>query len=265
MIDNQVNYLGLVSVIDFITGEDLALKVGLEEGVSQHSDTDWVKMSVGGTTLLFPQKPIRHSVSWDDLASLDLIYGNTTILVNGLAYEVRLFKGSNSDPHNRYNHDLDIGFNVSTTRRSEWNRLMYPIHSNRHTNSVNHNADSYEFGTLKYFNDTDLNTHHNSGYGSACWCQELDSFPHTRRVVRGYLGVSHMQTVPLNIRDHSVGWRPILELVTTKKPLSDHLEEDEIKLLESLDLTPIALVEFLNETKPFDPVVLELLRGYLKS
>ncbi len=60
-------------------GANLAIAVGLIQGVSQFSNTPWLKFSRNGDILLVPMKGIRRSVSWNSIYDQGAVYGDDTI------------------------------------------------------------------------------------------------------------------------------------------------------------------------------------------
>ncbi len=71
------------------------------------------------------------------------------------------------------------GYDPIQAYGSEWNRLMYPIHSGNHTNTQNPSPVSGEkirFGTIAKYTDTDLVVDYRTlDNGSYSWCQETFS------------------------------------------------------------------------------------------
>lgn len=192
----DAGFFGIVPASDFITGDALASAVGVTQGTSQFSDTNWLKFAFQGEIYMVPQKPIRHSISWDHLYLQGAVYGDgllsgevgaehhnltsssgtaltatrqdAAVTANGSRYEVGLLKGGASDPLNSYN-DSDRG---SLGSANEWNALMLPIHEKALANNWNYPAyvptvNGWDIN----FSDGDLITHNKFGNGSYSWCQ----------------------------------------------------------------------------------------------
>ena len=89
----QAGFFGEVPVSEFITGDELARRIGLTAGVSQFSNEPWLKFSYLGKVEFVAKKSFRHSISWDDINAVGAVFGNKTININGKTYKVRLMKG----------------------------------------------------------------------------------------------------------------------------------------------------------------------------
>ena len=233
----EAGFFGIVPASDFITGDQLASEVGVTQGTSQFSDTPWLKFAFEGEVYMIPQKPIRHSISWDHLYLQGAVYGDgllagesgaehhnltsssgsdlsatrqdATVTVNGLRYEVALMRGAADDPTNSYN-DSDRG---SLGPENEWNALMLPIHEKSLANNWNYasyvpTVNGWDIN----FSDADLLTHNNFGNGSYTWCQESSDADLSLRVLRGSLGVSYLGAFDSALTDCHRGWRPRLKL-----------------------------------------------------
>jgi len=233
----DAGFFGIVPANDFITGDALATAVGVTQGTSQFSDTNWLKFAFQGEIYMVPQKPIRHTISWDHLYLQGAVYGDgllagevgaehhnltsssgtaltatrqdAAVTVNGLRYEVALLKGGASDPLNSYN-DSDRG---SLGSANEWNALMLPIHEKAVANNWNYPAyvptvNSWDIN----FSDGDLLAHNKFGNGSYSWCQESSDADPARRVHRGGNGVSSLFANASAYASYNRGWRPRLKL-----------------------------------------------------
>jgi hypothetical protein len=236
----DAGFFGIVPASDFITGDALASTVGVTQGTSQFSDTNWLKFAFQGEIYMIPQKPIRHTISWDHLYLQGAVYGDgllageagaehhnltsssgtaltatrqdAAVTVNGLRYEVALLKGGASDPLNSYN-DSDRG---SLGSANEWNALMLPIHEKAVANNWNYPAyvptvNSWDIN----FSDGDLLAHNKFGNGSLTWCQESSDADPAQRVHRGYGGVSLLFANDSAYVNNYRGWRPRLKLART--------------------------------------------------
>ena len=203
-----------VPASEFITGAALASQIGLTAGTSQHSDAGWLHFELDGKTLYVAKKPYRHSVSWNQINAADAVFGTRTVVINGKTYKVRLLKSSPASG-TMYTGSSAV-FDPVEAYGSEWNRLMYPIHSTVHIDPDNPTPVSGEglhFGTLAQYTDTDLVVHNTTGNGSYSWCQESISSSSTARVIRGYSGVSRLVWGTASFDGSFIGWRPVLELV----------------------------------------------------
>ena len=73
--DTEAGFFGFVQASDFITGDQLALDIGLSAGTSQNSDTPWIKYIWKGKVCFTPLKTIRRSIDWDSIYNVGAVYG----------------------------------------------------------------------------------------------------------------------------------------------------------------------------------------------
>lgn len=203
----QAGFFGEVTTSELITGDALARRIGLTEGVSQFSNEPWLKFSYMGKVEFVAKKTIRYGISWNAINSANAVTGQRTIDIGGKTYKIRLMKGKTEGKQNdisSYNGDINKG--------SEWNKLMLPIHQKAPSNwdykgNVNSPTENWHVG----YTDKDLLTHSNAGNGPYSWCQEYgESTKH--RVIRGCDGVSDSSSIYPYTDGYTRGWRPVLEL-----------------------------------------------------
>lgn len=224
--DFTAGFYGEIPAAEFITGSALASAVGLSAGTLQHDTTPWLKFALEGKILYIPQKTIRYSLSWEHIYQAGVVYGvdgfgvtpsggdvdqGTVVTVGGKDYRVRLLRGAASDPTTD-----STGYDIVESHGSEWNRLMYPIHSGVHTtagNPTTHTDPSAEpYGTWAQYSDDDLLVDNPFGTGVYSWCQETTATT-TNRIGRGASGITRTGS-PTATNNHTLrGWRPVLELV----------------------------------------------------
>ncbi len=226
--DTTAGFYGEVPAVDFITGGDLATAVGLSAGTLQHDTTPWLKFALDGKTLFVPQKPIRYSLAWENIYQVGAVYGiegfgvtpsggsidqGTTVNIGGLDYRVRLLRSLGDDPGG----ETTLSFDATYTHGSEWNRLLYPIHSGGHTNTSNPathtDPTAAPFASWASYSDAQLLLHVNYGNGNNSWCQETITASTTNRALRGYHGVTRHASIGATYSSTGVGWRPVLELI----------------------------------------------------
>lgn len=65
-----------------MSASNLALTIGLTNGVAINEATAWMKFSRGGEIYLVPVKPLRRSVTWDAIYNQGAVYGSGGIGVN---------------------------------------------------------------------------------------------------------------------------------------------------------------------------------------
>lgn len=204
----QAGFYGEVPAKDFITGDELARRIGLTAGISQYSDEPWLKFSYLGKVEFVAKKPLRHSISWDDINAVNAVFGNKTININGLNFKVRLFKGKTEGKQNDQS-----AYKGTICHNSEWNRLMLPIHTKAPSNwqykdNVNSPTENWGVG----YTNGELMTYFNAGSGPYSWCQECGEASYLR-LYRGFIGVSSSSTAFSYKSDTDYGWRPVLELI----------------------------------------------------
>lgn len=208
-------FLGEVSASEFITGVDLAAMVELTQGTAHNPTSGWFKfLTKEGITLYIAVKSYRYNISWDDINTRDLVFGNRTVTIGGLNYKVRLPSTTASgsvagmDSANTWDPVYCYG--------SEWNRLMYPLVEDPagklHAPNFPYSGEGIRFGSWANYTEQYINTLLGSGNGRYSWCQEvtLDTGYATNRGGNGLFSYTAART---NLRSESRGWRPVLELV----------------------------------------------------
>lgn len=198
-------FLGEVPASELITGSALAAATGLTQGTDINSNEPWLCFKLkDGKFVYVAKKPLRHSVTWDDLHSKGVVFGTTEVTIKGRRFKVRLLKGADTDPT-----PATTGWDPVGTSDSEWNRLIYNVHNGEHTRADNTTPP----GHWPLYSDSDLVVHSTAGYGSYNWCQETDANNNGQRVRRGGLGVSRLVLGLSSAATVNFGWRPVLELI----------------------------------------------------
>lgn len=194
-------YYGEVSASEFINGNDLAVQVGLTAGGAFNSDAGWLKFSLDYKTLYVAKKPFRYSISWNQLNSVGIVSGTTTVTINGKLYKVRLLKGRGDG----LNTTISYGNDTLPTHNSEWNRLMYHVAAS--INGTNISSEGIVSGDWAQFSNADLGLN-----GLSSLCQEVIT-GNTNIVARGSQGAGIIEQINRTSVYTFVGWRPCLELV----------------------------------------------------
>lgn len=202
----SAGYFGTVSARDFMTGNAVAIKAGINEGVSQFNNTDWLKFAYNNTIIFKSIQPIRHTISHYQLEQKGCVNGTTTIEDNGCTYKVRLMRGAGS-------LTADINSPDRGAIGSEWNKLMLPITTMAKDHSFY--RPEYVEEIVPYwgidFTSEELHTTYTSGNGFIQWCQENRAS--TYRVTRGGGGVSNAGQKIRTEAGTGFGWSPVLEVV----------------------------------------------------
>lgn len=173
--DSSYGFYGEVSSEDLISGDDLAILIGLSAGTAQNSDSGWLKVVDKNKMLLIAKKTFRYTISWDNINAVNGVFGRT-ISIDGVKYVLRL---------------------LSTT---EWDRFMYPLHTDHPSGS----------SVWANYSDCDLLVHNSCGNGSYSWTSTPQS---SSRVFRGGTGVSYSYSNPPSTANVNYGWRPVLEFL----------------------------------------------------
>ena len=221
--DMTAGFFGEVPTSELITGDDLATAIGLTAGTSQFSNEPWLKFALDDNIIYVAKKPYRHSISWQHIYQAGAVYGtndngynpsggnrlqDANITVDGFSLDVTLLRGTNTDPA----IFTSTGWDMDYTHTSEWNRLMYPIHSGIHTDSRNPSTPSIPYAQWATYSDGDLIVDYRTGNGSYSWVQETQNTDTSRRFLRGYNGVTYVNGNTTTYASSIVGWRPALRL-----------------------------------------------------
>lgn len=204
----QAGFYGEVPTSDFITGDELARRIGLTAGVSQNSNGGWLKFFYMGKVEFVAKKTFRYSISWNSINAVNAVFGNRTIKIGDHTYKVRLPKGKSEGKQD----DISSAYG-SINHGSEWNKLMLPIHIGApsnwgHKECVNSPTENWSVG----YTDDDLLTCYESQHGYFSWCQEHGENENTY-VLRGGSNISGSGYNLYSNPHVGNGWRPVLELV----------------------------------------------------
>jgi hypothetical protein len=205
----NTGFFGEVSSHDLITGDVLSTELGLSSGSLHNYYEPYLKFSYYGKILFTPKKTFRHSLSWDYLNANGLVKGKN-IIINGLTYKARLFRGTSVETPNAYEGVLN--------HNSEWNKLMLPIHEKTinktwlYPNNVESDIATWkhQLGTGQdgMYTDADLGLEYGAGIRN--WCQETSG---THSIARGHTDVARSGLYVPSETHSNMGWRPVLELV----------------------------------------------------
>ena len=151
--DMTDGFFGETTSTELITGDALASAIGLTAGVSQNSNVPWWKFAIDGEIIYVPTMSLRNDVSWDDINAVNAVYNDANspiINIDGFQFRVTLMTGAEADPTVNENGE-----------GSEWNRLIYRVHSDVPTDQVGDNWAEYNT------DDTNIT----SGDGRYIWFQ----------------------------------------------------------------------------------------------
>lgn len=231
--DSDAGFYGEVGPDDFISYEDLCNAVGFSAGSLVNNDESlWLKYSLDNKTLYVAKKAVRVNISWlalydngialsDDAPDGDVpttVDQDVTVEIDGYTFRVRLLKGI--DGYSLSNDIDGDNYNEDWTEGSEWNRLLYPVHSGNHTNSDNPEDHSdpnvADFGSWADYSDEDLNLDRTNADGGVNWVQEMgggENMDHRNRLWRGGDGIISVGETGYDWDASTLGWRPVLEWV----------------------------------------------------
>lgn len=178
--DSMAGYFGTVNGL--VTNTQLTNLMAMTSGTlldSADTDITFHKFIHKGRILLIPSRPIKHSISWDNIQAQNGVKGKV-IVINGQEYLCRLMTGSR---HYYTNNPSIAG--------GEWEDLFVGFHVSNG-------------GILK---DGDI---YINGY---TWCQEVHSQSIEYRITRGRDNVSEFRFEASYTAISLYGWRPVLEVL----------------------------------------------------
>ena len=217
-------FFGEVQSSEFITSDSLVTTLNITQGVPINTDTPWLKFVLDNEIIYISKKPIRRSISWEHIYQAGAVYGtndnglypsggnrlqNATVNIGDDSFKATLIKGSTTDPV----ASNTFGYDVDWTHNSEWNRLMYPIHSGIHTNSSNPSNPSnpsVPYAQWANYLDGDLVVG-NAGFST--WTQDKHPGDPTLRVLRGLNGITYADRNSSTFTQSGYSYRPALRLV----------------------------------------------------
>jgi hypothetical protein len=190
--DDQLGWYGEVEAADFITGSALAMAVGLSAGYPIGDDTTpWLGFNHQGRRLFVAKRGLRHSIDWNTLNSLGIVFGTTTVQIGEHTYKVRLITGGNTNP--------------STAAGGEWNDLLFRVSAE---DPLGLGADLWADYTA-----ADLGVgQDNPTVFKGTTCQEYHGST-SSVVIRGFYDVNYYGSAQPTLSSSSYVWRPVLELV----------------------------------------------------
>src|SRR5690554_583973 len=162
----------------------------------------WREVNIGSKKLLIADRNILEQVSWNDLNAQNLIFGKE-ITIDGQQYKLRVLTGGEEKRGGGTGSSYDGG-----KLPNEWDDIIvnegnYPGLPKPSSTDLDSNL-----------NDTDKNSAHNqfwNWYYMYSWCQETYKHDGAYRALRGSSSARHWDWDGASIRNHIVGWRPVLE------------------------------------------------------
>ena len=198
------------------TGTSLAQTLGIGNATPEvliNNDSGWLKFVHNGKIKYIAKKPFMHTVSWNDIAKAEAVYGNRTVRIGSRLFRVSLLSGAEADPSS---------FTTSSTASdnkgagSEWNELVYRVNVGVPADG----ATTYQGGKqvgLNWWNFTDADIVVGSGNGRFTWCKETLAFNTANRVLRGVVSLSSFHNYTSSTANTDLGWRPCLTLISDEE------------------------------------------------
>lgn len=220
---DAAEFLGEVPTRNLITGDALATHLNLTAGTAQHSNEAWLKFDLDGEIVYIAKKPYRYGLHWEHIYQAGAVYGtddnglnpsgspvtqDARVNISGKEYRITLAKGAADNPT-----PIESGHDNVFTHDSEWNRMMYGIHSGSHSdprNPVPPNFVSTPYNIYANYSDADLLVYFINGNGSYSWMQETVGGGSSDRLYRGAYGVTYADRLNTTRISEYYGWRPVL-------------------------------------------------------
>lgn len=232
--DMTAGFFGEVSADELFRGDELALMVGVTEGVAQNSAAGWLKFAHNNKIKYIAKQTFRHSISWDHLYSRGIVYGTdddgvaprgtatnqfTTVGKDGSQFAVRLMTCASADPFPESDplfftddmQQMDVGGG------SEWNELIYRVCADIPSDPLTDGMRADRHGGPQVganwaaYTTAELNI--TTGNGRYTWGQEHSDTTSADRVVRGYGDLAYFYRSGGSTATSHYGWRPCLELI----------------------------------------------------
>ncbi|MCF8012461.1 MAG: hypothetical protein K9L56_14410, partial [Clostridiales bacterium] len=124
--NREAGFFGFVSSSELITGDALALDLGLTAGTSMYSDGPLIKYMEQGRVNFTPLKGFRHSIAWNSIYNVGAVYGTEdegTLPPNGrLGVQLSILASDNSinTTGDFLNTDAVIGAVGETLKLTGW-------------------------------------------------------------------------------------------------------------------------------------------------
>ena len=222
------------------TGTSLAQTLGIGNATPEvliNNDSGWLKFVHNGAIKYIAKKPFMHTVSWNDIAKAEAVYGNRTVRIGSRLFRVSLLTGAEADPTSWTTGNTDPVQGVG----SEWNTLMYRVHNTVPSSQVGAN----------WWNFSDADIVVTTGNGSYTWCRETVASNTAGRVGRGGASLSNFIADTSSHANAVLGWRPCLTLISEPEATSSNLYNAEASgvgpSVASLQYDPITDTGYYGE------------------
>ena len=200
------------------TGTSLAQTLGIGNTTPEvliNNDSGWLKFVHNGKIKYIAKKPFMHTVSWDDIAKAEAVYGNRTVRIGSRLFRVSLLSGAEADPSSW------IASSTASDNKGaggEWNELVYRVNVGVPTDGAATNQGGKQVGLNWWnFTDADMVMTSGNGNGSYTWCKETLAFNTATRVGRGGGSLSSFGSYASSGNAAYFGWRPCLTLISDEE------------------------------------------------
>ena len=197
------------------TGTSLAQTLGIGNTAPEvliNNDSGWLKFVHNGQIKYIAKKPFMHTVSWNDIAKAEAVYGNRTVRIGSRLFRVSLLTGAEADP------TTWTSSSTATDNKgagSEWNTLVYRVHVDVPTSGATTYHGGAQVGSNWWnFSNADMVMTSVSGNGSYSWCRETRASNTAARVLRGFGSLSYFNVNTSSATSTDYGWRPCLTLIS---------------------------------------------------
>ena len=198
------------------TGTFLAQTLGIGNTAPEvliNNDSGWLKFVHQGKIKYVAKKPFMHTVSWNDIAKAEAVYGNRTVRIGSRLFRVSLLSGAEADPSS---------WTTSSTATdnkgagSEWNELIYRVHTDVPTDGATIGHGGKQVGA-NWWNFSNTGIVVGTGNGCVTWCKETLSYNTALRVLRGDVRLSNFYNLTSSGTTTDLGWRPCLTLISEEE------------------------------------------------
>lgn len=200
------------------TGTSLAQTLGIGNTAPEvliNNNSGWLKFVHNGKIKYIAKKPFMHTVSWNDIAKAEAVYGNRTVRIGSRLFRVSLLSGAEADPSS---WALASTASDNKGAGSEWNELVYRVNVGVPTDGAATNQGGKQVGLNWWnFTDADMVMTAANGNGSYTWCKETLAFDTAFRVIRGVDSLSYFIYSTSYTASTSHGWRPCLTLISDEE------------------------------------------------
>ena len=189
--------------IDFFEFKDIPVYLGQKIEIKDTNKSDenklsWIEINDNGKRLLVCDRNILKEVSWNELNEQNLIFGKV-VIIEDKKYILRLLTGHSEKKDNKLNEWDNYIANVD-------NIVGLPICTEYDIDDIS-NED----------NEEEINKDDNSNlwhwYNFSSFTQSESSKSQKICITRGFNSTTYSNQLDKDLKDETVGYRPVLELI----------------------------------------------------